>query len=92
MDDEKGIVNKIRGPVRADRFFEDRLGEWIYKIIKRSFLHDFFLYVSNMLKRRMPESMYAVDLNCILAIVFVLMTLSNGHRLKQVFGGQRQAA
>ena len=44
--------------IRRDKFFEDRLGEFIYKQIKASRFHEFSLYVGNLLRKRMPESMW----------------------------------
>jgi hypothetical protein len=55
-DDSSGAGG---GPVkRRDKFFEDRLGEFIYKSLKKSRFHEFSLYVGNLLRKRMPESMW----------------------------------
>ena len=52
------LRNEQSPVIRRDLYFEDRLGEFIYKMMKNSPLHDFFLYCGNTLKKRMPESMW----------------------------------
>ena len=48
-----------QGPVaRRDKFFEDRFGEFIYKCLKNSRFHELSLYIGNLLRKRMPESMW----------------------------------
>ena len=44
--------------IRKDKYFEDRLGEFIAKKLKALGLNDFSLYVGNLLRKRMPESMW----------------------------------
>lgn len=43
---------------RRDKYFEDRLGEFVYKQLKNSRFHDLSLYIGNLLRKRMPESMW----------------------------------